>query len=362
MITRQAPSEMEVVDGRTVVTLRTQGCARVVSSIFLLLWIGPWAVGEYFALTALAAFAGVAIPFPLPVPVADGLHPISLLPIVFLAAWLAFWTWGGVSAMLEVIRLWFGRDVFTIGQGEMHLVRNFGLFSRSMSLSSGEEADVVLRRRGQALMLKRGRSTRLLTSLGSAGERRWLRDEIRNRLQLRGNLAAAESLPDHEITSRQDGMIVISHSPGSNRKARGCGFVILGLLATPILYLATSFSRETGEASPLLFLMGTVLSLVGIYCLAAREEWIIGPNHYEHRRSVGPWTVHSPIVRDATLHLKNERDSDGDDVIALELRTPHGRPKTIRSAIDEPDEPLNWGRLLERHTRWQLHIDSSVVD
>ena len=76
--------------------------------LFLLLWLGGWAFGEYFALTQIFR---------------SGAPPSADL---FLIVWVSFWTLGGAAAWYVVLRELFGVERLFITSGA--LVREAGLW------------------------------------------------------------------------------------------------------------------------------------------------------------------------------------------------------------------------------------------
>ena len=88
---------------------QAKGMARWTQCGFLLAWIGGWALGEAFALwTLMVTFRGGRS--------GEGLPQFAA---VFLIVWLAMWTFGGLMAGLQVIRLLFGREEITASTTEL---------------------------------------------------------------------------------------------------------------------------------------------------------------------------------------------------------------------------------------------------
>jgi len=83
------------------------------SMIFLFVWLGGWALGEYFALSGLIREI---------VPLLTGetsFDQIQWFPTIFLVFWLTIWTFGGVTALWNVIWPLLGREITTISNEEI---------------------------------------------------------------------------------------------------------------------------------------------------------------------------------------------------------------------------------------------------
>lgn len=78
------------------------------SMLFLIVWLGGWALGEYFALSSLIQQI---------LPLLSGettINQVQWMPTIFLIFWLTLWTFGGLLALWNVIWPLFGREITTI--------------------------------------------------------------------------------------------------------------------------------------------------------------------------------------------------------------------------------------------------------
>src|SRR5262249_37022271 len=110
--------------------LRATGIGRFLLAGFLSFWLTGWAAGEAFALWMLVGGARSLLP---PGPPSGG-HPQPLsvgravAAGVFLLFWLTLWTFGGIAAGRELLRLLFGRDRFRVNYDRLEVEQSFGLF------------------------------------------------------------------------------------------------------------------------------------------------------------------------------------------------------------------------------------------
>ena len=171
-----APGMVSLDDGRRSVTLRPRGAGRFAVAAFLTLWLCGWVAGELFAggallATALATFApgvldAIGIAGRL-----DGLTgagaPVVML---FLAVWVTFWTFGGLAAMRELMRMVAASDRIVVGAGDIELDPRLGPFRSVHRLAAADVRRVVLDRRGAVVATTKD-ATIVLSALGTTEER-----------------------------------------------------------------------------------------------------------------------------------------------------------------------------------------------
>src|SRR5262249_27742451 len=122
--------------------LKSHGAGRYVTSVFLALWLCMWVMGEGFALWILVAGADALVTGRLFV---RGGAPLGWGPAVmvgvFLIAWLALWTFGGIAALAELTRLLWGEDRITVASGRLTVTWSRGLYHTGRSF----ERDAIRR-------------------------------------------------------------------------------------------------------------------------------------------------------------------------------------------------------------------------
>src|SRR3954466_11119968 len=95
--------------------LGVAGIGRFIGAAFLGVWLTGWAAGEGFALWILGRGA---CSFITGRPPGVGHEPVGAIAALgaglFLLAWLTLWTFGGIAAGREFLRMLFGRDVLLV--------------------------------------------------------------------------------------------------------------------------------------------------------------------------------------------------------------------------------------------------------
>src|SRR5215471_12619167 len=168
------------------VQLRATGIVRFLLAGFLSFWLTGWAAAEAFALWMLVGGAhsllttgqspgGHHQPLSVGMAVAVG---------VFLLFWLTLWTFGGIAACGELLRLLFGRDRFLVNYDGLEVEQSFGLF-RLVKRFPREQIRRFFRTTPFApLSVETTGGTMVLTRLGTGVERAELEEALNTEFHL----------------------------------------------------------------------------------------------------------------------------------------------------------------------------------
>ena len=154
------------------IELRTRGGARFVSAAFLAFWLCGWAVGESFALWILVKGAVALLTGG---PIDPGHAPLQVGPALmaglFLVFWLTLWTFGGIAAAAELLRLLWGVDRINVASGQLTVTWSRGLFRNSRTFERHTIRRVLLAGRDDHVVLDTDRGRVDLTGMGTRPER-----------------------------------------------------------------------------------------------------------------------------------------------------------------------------------------------
>ncbi|HYV27450.1 MAG TPA: hypothetical protein VFA77_07945, partial [Candidatus Eisenbacteria bacterium] len=119
--------------------LQIGGITRFIGAAFLSFWLVGWAVGETFACSILCLGAWSLLTGK---PLRHGHEPLGLAVALagglFLLFWLTIWTFGGLAAGRELLRLLFARDILLARHDALEITNSYGLF-RSVKRLPREE-------------------------------------------------------------------------------------------------------------------------------------------------------------------------------------------------------------------------------
>ena len=367
-------------DGEEIV-LSATSWARLPIAAFLAFWLCGWAIGE---LVALAFLLG-----PLASPVLDGLR--ELLPgrwprpprvegfapwpvLVFLAVWLAFWTWGGLAAIWELLRLLAGSDRFTVRPGTFTLRRVAGPLSRSRSFQAPEVTAVFAEpRRSRLVALVRGEEV-VLTAGTPANVAEWLAGRLRSALGLKEPAIAPDAgarsereppvPPGWSAESLPEGGVLLGPPRERSRKVSGCSLsiaaVVTGAFAASLLLSGRGegLLRQPGGITLLLATVTLALDLLCLWAAFARQTWVLRHGSLVRSLRVGAWERRREVRRGA-LAVDLSTDSDGDDWFSLEARG-EGGPVRVARAMNDGPAVLAFARYAAWHTGFPLDVPGDV--
>ncbi len=374
-------------DGEEII-LRPTGLLRFLPAAFLAFWLCGWAVGEVVVLVLLLGPAAgpfleaarEILPFRVGrIPLPSGFLPLPVL--AFLALWLAFWTWGGIGAAWELLRLLAGSDRYELRPGSFTYRRCAGPFGRTREFRAGSvEAIVDRRRKSQLLAVVAGKEIRL-----SAGVPKelgpWLAGRLRAALGLltpgeatpgaattdpsSPSAAIAPPVPSQwQATPRPEGGVVLAAPPGRSRKTAGCALLVAFAVTTGAVALVVAAAAKRGRIDGIVgFAKAAVVAaiLVDALCLwvaVARDTWVLSKGHIERSRSFGPWSRRR-AVRNGTLAVRLSTDDDGDDWFTLEARGAE-KPLRLEKKMNSGPEVLLFARYAAWHSGFPLDLADEV--
>jgi hypothetical protein len=152
-------------------------------------WLAGWLLGEVFAvgflIMLIRSAVGSAAGLPWPIPggdwIAGGAAGFVLL---FLLVWLTLWTFGGLAAINELLRSLAGEDRISVQPAGVELVRLAGPLRRVQTLDRSLIRRVRMRRHDKAVVMDTASGTELITTYGTADERRTMTEWLRRQLSL----------------------------------------------------------------------------------------------------------------------------------------------------------------------------------
>ena len=367
-------------DGEEIV-LRPTGLLRYLPAAFLAFWLCGWAVGEVVVLVLLlgpvaAPFLEAArelLPFGVGrIPLPSGSLPLPVL--AFLALWLTFWTWGGIAAAWELLRLLSGSDRYVLRPGSFTYRRCAGPFGKTRLFRSGSvEAIVDRRRKSQLVAIVAGKEIAL--SAGVPAEvGPWLAGRLRAALgprwrsrRHRGpggrsvapSAAIAPPVPSQwQATPCPEGGVVLAAPPAKSRKTAGCALLVAFVVTLGAGALVAAAARKSGRVDGIVGL-ATAASVVAVavdaLCLwaaFARDAWVLSRGRVERVRRFGPWSRRRS-VRKGTLVVTLSTDDDGDDWFTLEARG-DGGPLRLEKSMNSGPEVLAFARFAAWHSGFPL--------
>lgn len=370
-------------DGEEIV-LRPTGLLRYLPAAFLAFWLCGWAVGEIVVLVLLLGPAAAplleavrdTLPFGVGrIPLPSGSLPLPVL--AFLGLWLTFWTWGGIGAAWELLRLLAGSDRYVLRPGSFTYRRCAGPFGRTREFRAASVEGIVDRRRkSQLVAMVAGKEVAL--SAGVPAEvGPWLAARLRAALGLvvsgkatataettdpsGPSAAVAPAVPSQwQATPRPEGGVVLAAPPARSRKAAGCALVVAVLVTMGAVALVAAAFAKRGHVDGIVGVATAAVVatiLVDALCLwvaVARDRWVLSKGHIERSRSFGPWSRRR-AVRNGTLVVRLSTDDDGDDWFELEARGDGGSLRLEKSMNAGP-EVLAFARFAAWHSGFPLDV------
>jgi len=367
------------------IVLRPAGLFRLFAAAFLAFWLCGWALGEAVVLVLLLG------PFAAPLleaareilPAGVGRIPIppAALPLPvygFLALWLAAWTWGGVSAAWELLRLLAGSDRYVLRPGSFTLRRSAGPFGKSRAFHAGSVEAIVHRPRKAVLVaVVSGKEVPLAAGVPpQVGP--WLAGRLREALGLPGDALVAGTetrsgatpgvappVPSEwRATPRPEGGVVLSAPPERSRKTAGCALLVAFVVTSGAGALLAAAAARRGSVSGIVG-VATVAAVAAIavdaLCLwaaFARDAWVLAKGRVERVRRFGPWSRQRSVLG-GTLVAALTTDDDGDDWFSLEARG-EGGPLRLAKSMNSGPEVLSFARFAAWHSGFPLELPGEV--
>lgn len=372
--TRPTGVEVRLLPAGEEIVLRPRGRLRFLVAAFLAFWLCGWAVGEVVVLLVLLG--------PLAAPLAQGLRellpgPLSRLPVpggwpplpvlAFLALWFVLWTFGGVTAAWQLLRILAGSDRYLLTSGGFSLRRGVGPFGRSRAFGRPEVTGIVDdRRRSHLAALVSGKEVLLSVGL-PADVSGWLAHRLREAAGVlpppapldASHDAGEPPVPEDWVAAPADGGgVVLAAPPSRSRKTSGCALTVAALVTLGLVALLLAAGpRDAGRNAGGL-VVATLLALfvvaVCLWAAFARESWRFRSGSIERTWRFGP-LVRRREVRDGTLVLTATTDSDGDDWFDLTARGAGGALRVARRMNAGPDV-FAFARYAARQSGFALDV------
>jgi len=342
--------------------LRVTGVGRFIGAGFLSFWLIGWVAGEAFALWMLiggahSLFTGT--------PTGAHHQPLSIglacVGGVFLLFWLTLWTFGGIAAGRELLRLLFGRDCFLANSDGLKVEHSFGLF-RSVIRFPRQEIRRFYRTTDWApLCLETAQGkTSILTRLGAPGERADLEKALNAEFSLEAQLAPAATLPKGwcEVVSLEHDSVLVKDPAIRGRRARTV-WIFCACLSLVPLYLFSAEGNRPDLLGALLFFFALAAGAGAgaVWLSFGRKEWRLDQGRLVLQRRFG--SNRTTLFEAISLELAE--DNSGEDGTSYPLmavapgapaRTFSYRPgqhrRTIYSESGDPTGPRNLGLWLSQ--------------
>jgi hypothetical protein len=336
-----------------VVRSRPDGVGRIGGALFLAIWLCFWLVGETVVLGVLVSGASVLLTGH---ELSGAPRMIELLPALgvggFMLVWITFWTFGGVMALLELLRLISSEEKLLVGPDALTIGHRRGPFSWTSTVKRADVRNVRVSPRTRMLVLDAGRRSYDVAQVRTPADERAAVFAVRKELGLDGAREGEPVLPEGwEETITPEGDRVIVRDPRARKKqALVLAVIAMILWAIALANAWTALSRPSALPGAIGLTVLAALAAAGAYWLeASRQEFKIGGQRVVVRRR---WrgTVRELLVADR-LELVRSTDSDGDIWYKLEAVNT-GAPKarkvrrTLASAMNDPFPPTALGRRL----------------
>ena len=348
------------------IRLRPRGAGRLFSAAFLAFWLCGWAAGETFAIWALVKGA---IALLTGTPAEPGSGPPEVVPALgvalFLIVWLAFWTFGGIMAMRELLRLTWAEDLLIVHGGQLRVRQSTGPFRKTHEFGREGMRRFGLSHRRDVLTLWTTTGNLELSSLGTPEERREAAD------LLRSELGVAEAMDEAELPILPDGWEETLTPEGEralvpSTKRRAMQARVASVITLMLLGIAVVIARESpasAQALPFAIVVFTVAALIAwgaVWLARGRMEWVIGSGRITLRRRFGGSL--KALFEARALEISVSKDGDGDEWFQLDavgkaeeptragVVTAQDTRRKILSTMHDPEDPRRLGAWLARAT------------
>jgi hypothetical protein len=301
--------------------LRSRGVGRYVGASFLAFWLCGWVAGEAFALWILIVGAIALLTGRPPEPGREPLDPgPAVMTGAFLLIWLTIWTFGGIAAIAELLRLLWGDDRITVSSGRLTVSWARGPFRRTREFERDAIRKISLVGRHDHLALETDRGSVELSRLGSRSER------AEGAAALRAELAIAEAasatavaLPQgwEEVITPEGERVLVTNRSTRRAQARFASVVAIAVAGLTMFLARESIRRWDLMIPAFILLVFTAGLAAGAVWLArGRYEWRIGSGGLTLRKRFGSNV--KDVFEARRLVIDSSTDSDGDPWYELE--------------------------------------------
>lgn len=316
-----------------MLVLRERGCMRIPISLFLLVWLGGWGAGEWFA--------GRAFFWMLPRAIGDEASPGTWMTTAFVGVWLLFWTWGGIAALGALLRTLAGRDEIRMSPLEWSVLRGVAGFGITRRLPVPEIRGVFVTASGQVIAELDDRDV-LLTRLGTDAEKKWIAAQF----------PRAEGLEDQlprqwRAVPEGDGVRIEPRGVESV----GC-VVLLVLVAAGAVVPVVRFANLPRAAFVGCLVVAVLLTALALWAALGRKGWRASSGRLTITTVFAGLRRETPVDRDS-LEITTYRDSDGDDNFALVAKV-RGKERSLWREMNDDRTVRRLGRYLAARTGWTL--------
>jgi hypothetical protein len=355
--------------------LRATGIGRFLLAGFLSFWLTGWAGGEVFALWMLVGGAHALL--------TTGQSPgghhqtlsvgMAVAVGVFFLFWLTLWTFGGIAAGRELLRLLFGRDRFRVNCEGLEVEQSFGLF-RLVKRFPREQIRRFFRTTPFAPLSVEttGGTTTVLTRLGTAVERAELEEAVNAEFHVEPQPASIGALPKGwcEALSRERDSVLIK-DPATRSKQARTAWIICACLSLIPLYLLMADRNRLDLLGALIFSIA-ITGAAGwgsIWLSFGRREWRLQKGRLVLQRRFGQ----NRTEQFEAVSLELIEDSSGEDgpsylLMAVAADAPPrtrshraGRHRrVIYTKSEDPTEPRNFGVWLSERCQIPLADETTT--
>jgi len=337
----------------------------------MLVWLCGWAFGEVIAGRIILEGLGILSHSSLPAlkSMTPAVAVTSVGGSAFLLVWFTLWTFAGFAAISVVLRMAFGRDIFTLSGDRWTVWRGVGPFGFERDFASQNFRSIFLRRKDRALVARIDGKTVQLSSLGAEVDRAWLRDEISRRygLSTSGKFAGephGPKLPPRwESVEASGGTLTIVESAAGRKTMIGClawiGVPLLSWIVWRLFSVLTDRS-DAGPGDVVCTILTSAYCILGTWWWRAENRWQLGKNFLSHYTRFGPWK-RSRDISNARVDVERNTDSDGDDTFTAVAISGEQRLQ-IHSSTHDAGEVVAFARFIADHAGWPVYVSRSAED
>lgn len=360
--------KLERIGGNLEARLSVRGAGRFFGAAFLSFWLAGWAVGETVVLWILGKGAWALLTGTPPGSDDRPMHPGAAMGVgLFLLFWVSLWTFGGIAAARELLRLLFGRDVLVAGPDGLEVKRSYGLFRSAKRWPRGDIRRFYRRSAGAALHVETTRGTEAVTQLGTADERAELERVLNQEFSVQEQAAPASALPHEwcEVLSPEHETVLVKDPAVRRKQARTAWIVCAGLSVIPLYLLLKDQDRRDLPAAVFFFsLLAGIVGWGAMWLSFGRSEWRLDQGRMVLQRRF--WGNRKERFEAATLELVEDNSGDGEpsySLVAVAAGAParassswsavKGR-RTIYSRSGDATEPRKFGLWLKERCQMPL--------
>jgi hypothetical protein len=339
-------------------SFRPAGIGRYFGAVFLVIWLGGWALGEIFALGFLIllvrSVVGSVTAMPWPIPGGEWIDGGATgFVFLFLLVWVTLWTFGGIAAITELLRSLAGEDLVSVQSSGVELARRAGPFRRVRTFERAHIRRIRLRRHDKAVVMDTSSGTELVTKFGKPDDRRAMVEWLRSRL----------SLPEHE--TRVDPVAAppgwtmsveggTTHLTRTDPQARRTASLIMWAIVAfmGLIWFGGSAGSSTGSV------IAAALTLLVTFGAAwvtwSRREWRVRHGELTAHTGFLMWQRQRSF-RSGQLEVATSNDSDNDAHYTLNVIDSQDR-RTIASEMNDEADIVDLGQWLSARTGFPLRL------